>query len=79
MERGRNTVLTATALDPLIINLGAMLVTSHLDEENVVGTYKGGYWFAPFIASVDCGTGQGLTVFTDDARDGCRRGYRHRR
>lgn len=55
----RNPALTATAADPLIIDLDATLVTSRSDKENVAGTYKGGYGFAPFIASVDYGTGNG--------------------
>lgn len=55
----RNPALTATALDPLIIDLDATLVTSHSDKEQAVGTYKGGYGFAPFIASVDYGAGNG--------------------
>ncbi len=55
----RNPALSATAADPLIIDLDATLVTSHSDKENVAGTYKGGYGFAPFIASVDYGTGNG--------------------
>lgn len=55
----RSPALTATALDPLIIDLDATLVTSHSDKEQAVGTYKGGYGFAPFIASVDYGAGNG--------------------
>ena len=55
----RNPALTATAGDPLIIDLDATLVTSHSDKEQAVGTYKGGYGFAPFIASVDYGPGHG--------------------
>jgi hypothetical protein len=55
----RNPALKATALDPLILDLDATLVTSHSDKEQAVGTYKGGYGFAPFIASVDYGTGNG--------------------
>lgn len=34
-------------------------MTSHSDNENVAGTYKGGYGFAPLIASCDYGTGKG--------------------
>ncbi len=55
----RNPALMATALDPLIVDLDATLVTSHSDKEQAVGTYKGGYGFAPFIASVDYGAGNG--------------------
>ncbi len=55
----RNPAADLTAADPLIIDLEATLVTSHSDKENVAGTYKGGYGFAPFIASVDYGTGNG--------------------
>lgn len=55
----RNPALAATAADPLIIDLDATLVTSHSDKEQAAGTYKGGYGFAPFVASVDYGTGNG--------------------
>lgn len=55
----RNPAANATALDPLILDLDATLVTSHSDKEQAVGTYKGGYGFAPFVASVDYGTGNG--------------------
>jgi len=55
----RNPALKATALDPLIVDLDATLVTSHSDKDQAVGTYKGGYGFAPFIASVDYGAGNG--------------------
>ncbi|MEC5182459.1 hypothetical protein RCH07_003837 [Arthrobacter sp. CG_A4] len=55
----RNPALKATALEPLVIDLDATLVTSHSDKEQAVGTYKGGYGFAPFIASVDYGAGNG--------------------
>ena len=55
----RNPALSATAADPLIIDIDATLVTSHSDKENVAGTYKGGYGFAPFIASCDYGAGNG--------------------
>ncbi|WP_460437205.1 transposase, partial [Arthrobacter tecti] len=55
----RSPAARATATEPLIIDLDATLVASHSDKENVAGTYKGGYGFAPFIASVDHGTGYG--------------------
>ena len=55
----RNPTLTATAANPLIIDIDATLVTSHSDKENVAGTYKGGYGFAPFIASCDYGAANG--------------------
>ena len=55
----RNPALKATALDPLIVDLDAALVTSHSDKDKAHGTYKGGYGFAPFIASVDYGAGNG--------------------
>lgn len=55
----RDPALSATAADPLIIDIDATLVTSHSDKENVAGTYKGGYGFAPFIASCDYGAGNG--------------------
>jgi len=55
----RNPALHATALDPLIIDLDATLVTSHSDKEQAVGTYKGGYGSAPFAASIDYGCGFG--------------------
>ena len=34
-------------------------MTSHSDKEQAVGTYKGGYGFAPFVASADYGAGNG--------------------
>ncbi|MDQ0819793.1 hypothetical protein QFZ79_002083 [Arthrobacter sp. V4I6] len=55
----RNPALSATAADPLILDLDATLVASHSEKENVAGTYKGGYGFAPFIASCDYGAGNG--------------------
>ncbi|GAB3543909.1 IS1380 family transposase [Arthrobacter tecti] len=55
----RNPALKATVLEPLVIDLDATLVSSHSDKEQAVGTYKGGYGFAPFIASVDYGAGNG--------------------
>lgn len=55
----RSPALRATALDPLILDLDATLVTSHSDKEQAVGTYKGGYGFAPFVASIDYGAGYG--------------------
>lgn len=55
----RNPALRATALEPIILDLDATLVTSHSDKEQAVGTYKGGYGFAPLIASIDYGTGRG--------------------
>ena len=55
----RNPALCATALNPLIIDLDATLVTSHSDKEQAVGTYKGGYGFAPFVASADYGADKG--------------------
>jgi hypothetical protein len=55
----RNPALKGTALDPLIVDLDATLVTSHSDKDQALGTYKGGYGFAPFIASIDYGGGNG--------------------
>jgi Transposase DDE domain group 1 len=55
----RNPALAAAVADPLVIDIGATLVTSHSDKENVAGTYKRGYGFAPFIATADYGTGNG--------------------
>jgi hypothetical protein len=55
----RNPALSATAAHPLILDLDATLVSSRSGKENVAGTYKGGYGFAPFIASVDYGAGNG--------------------
>jgi hypothetical protein len=55
----RNPAWSATAPDPLILDLDATLVSSHSEKESVAGTYKGGYGFAPFIASVDYGAGNG--------------------
>lgn len=56
-EGDRNPALTATAADPLIIDIDATLVTPQSDKEDVAGTYKGGYGFAPFIVSCDYGAG----------------------
>ncbi|GAA1134359.1 IS1380 family transposase [Arthrobacter flavus] len=55
----RNPAARATPAEPLIIDLDATLVSSHSDKEAVAGTYKGGYGFAPFTASIDHGTGYG--------------------
>lgn len=55
----RNLALLATAAAPLVIDLNATLVTSHSDKELVAGTHKGGYGFAPFIASCDHCTNSG--------------------
>lgn len=55
----RNPAMNATASDPLIIDLDATLVRSHSDKENAVGDYKGGYGFAPFIATADYGPAEG--------------------
>jgi hypothetical protein len=46
----RNPALSATAADPLILDLDATLVTSRSEKESVAGTYKGGYGFAPILA-----------------------------
>jgi len=43
----RNPARRATAVDPLILDLDATLVTSHSGKEQALGTYKGGYGFAP--------------------------------
>jgi hypothetical protein len=55
----RNPAARATAADPLILDLDATLVASHSEKEQATGTYKGGYGFAPFTASVDYGTSNG--------------------
>lgn len=55
----RNPAANATAADPLIIDLDATLVASHSEKEQATGTYKGGYGFAPFTASIDYGAGNG--------------------
>lgn len=51
--------LRATALDPLTLDLDATIVTSHSDKEQDVGNYKVGYGFAPFVASIYYGAGNG--------------------
>lgn len=62
----RSPQARATAAEPVIIDIDATLVRSHSDKEQVAGDYKGGYGFAPFIASIDYGTthgtGEVLTV-----------------
>ena len=55
----RNPATLATRLDPLVIDLDATLVHAHSDKEDIAGTYKGGYGFAPMIASVDYGKENG--------------------
>ncbi|GAA1495326.1 IS1380 family transposase [Paeniglutamicibacter kerguelensis] len=55
----RNPAALATRLDPLVIDIDATLVTAHSEKENSAGTYKGGYGFAPMIASVDYGKDNG--------------------
>ncbi|MBP2385028.1 hypothetical protein JOF47_000539 [Paeniglutamicibacter kerguelensis] len=42
-----------------MINIDMPLVTAHTEKENSAGTYKGGYGFAPMIASVDYGKENG--------------------
>lgn len=55
----RNPAALATRLDPLIIDIDATLVTAHSEKEGSAGTYKGGYGFAPMLASIDYGLGNG--------------------
>lgn len=53
--RGRGPAREYTARDPLIIDMDHTLVTAHSDKEHAKGNYKGGYGYAPFIASIDYG------------------------
>ena len=55
----RNPAALATRQDPLILDIDATLVTAHSEKENSAGTYKGGYGFAPMIASIDYGRENG--------------------
>jgi hypothetical protein len=55
----RSPAVKATAADPLLIDLDATLVASHSEKEQATGTYKGGFGFAPFTASLDYGAGNG--------------------
>jgi hypothetical protein len=58
----RNSGNRGPQSDPLVIDLDATLVTSHSEKEQALGTYEGGYGFAPFIAGVDYGTGEVLAA-----------------
>lgn len=55
----RNPAERASRLHPLIIDIDATLVQAHSDKEHAAGTYKGGYGFAPMIATADYGQGHG--------------------
>lgn len=55
----RNPAKRATRTNPLIIDIDATLVQAHSDKQGAAGTYKGGYGFAPMIACLDYGTGNG--------------------
>lgn len=55
----RNPAALATGLDPLIVDIDATLVTAHSEKEDSAGTYKGGYGFAPMVASIDYGKENG--------------------
>src|SRR3954452_9955419 len=55
----------ATAVEPLIVDIDATLVTSHSDKEHAAPTFKRGYGFHPLCAFVDHGaegTGEPLAV-----------------
>jgi DDE family transposase len=45
--------------EPVCIDLDATLVTAHSDKDGAVGTYKGGFGFAPNLAFLDRGDGTG--------------------
>ena len=51
--------MLATRLDPLTLDIDATLVTAHSEKESSAGTYKGGYGFAPMVASIDYGKDNG--------------------
>ncbi|WP_346922877.1 IS1380 family transposase [Glutamicibacter creatinolyticus] len=55
----RNPAKRATRANPLILDIDATLVQAHSDKQGAAGTYKGGYGFAPMIATADYGQGQG--------------------
>lgn len=55
----RNPARLATPANPLIIGLDASLVHVHSNKESSVGTYKGGYGFAPMIVMADYGKANG--------------------
>ncbi|MDO5745996.1 MAG: IS1380 family transposase [Micrococcaceae bacterium] len=55
----RNPAALATRLDPLMIDIDATLVAVHSEKEHSAGTYKGGYGFAPMVASIDYGKENG--------------------
>lgn len=70
----RNPAKRATRLKPLIIDIDATLVQTHSDKQGAAGNYKGGYGFAPMVASVDygqgCGTGEILAVLLRPGNQG---------
>jgi hypothetical protein len=56
---------TATADDPLIVDLDATLITAHSDKQDAKPTFKRGYGFHPLCAFVDHGpdgTGEPLAM-----------------
>lgn len=56
---------TATADDPLIVDLDATLITAHSDKQEAKPTFKRGYGFHPLCAFVDHGpdgTGEPLAM-----------------
>lgn len=67
---GRGPGRTYTARDPLIIDMDHTLVGAHSDKEDAKGTYKGGYGYAPFVASIDYGDGHGGEILTTHLRPG---------
>ncbi|PFG32386.1 IS1380 family transposase [Sanguibacter antarcticus] len=55
----------ASAVDPLVIDLDATLVTAHSEKENAAPTFKRGFGFHPLCAFVDhggAGTGEPLAI-----------------
>lgn len=61
---------TYTARDPLIIDMDHTLVGVHSDKEKAMGNYKGGYGYAPFIASIDYGDRYGGEILACRLRAG---------
>ncbi|MBP0657228.1 transposase, partial [Mycobacterium tuberculosis] len=55
----------ADVADPVIVDLGATLVTAHSEEQDAAPTYKRGFGFHPLCAFVDHGsdgTGEPLAI-----------------
>lgn len=50
---------SATATDPIVVDIDATLITAHSDKEHAAPTYKKGYGHHPLLAYCDHGPGGG--------------------